>query len=129
MILDNYIEQLIKEMELEGSLASQVPGVFVFPLEEDLSVTITNRPPGFSLLCNLCPMPTKNMEEFLTRAMLGNLFGQGTKGAVISISEDGNFLTLTQVVDYNAEYKEFRDILEDFVNAVDVWRAEVQKYK
>jgi len=129
VILDNYIDQLIKEIELEGSLATQVPGVFAFPLEENLSITITNRPPGFSLSCNLCAMPTKDLEVFLTRVMLGNLFGQGTKGAVLGISEDGNYLTLTQVIDYNAEYKEFRDILEDFMNAVDVWRSEVEKYK
>lgn len=128
MKLDNYIDQLVKEMEFEGGLATQVPGVFAFPLEENLTVTISDRPPGFSLFCSLDSIPKARQEEFLTRVMLGNLFGQGTKGAVLGISEDGNLLTLTQVIDYNIEYKEFRDILEDFVNTVDVWREETAKY-
>ncbi len=129
MKLDNYIDQLIKEMEFEGGLATEVPGVFAFPLEENLSVSISDRPPGFSLYCPICTVPKTQQEEFLTRAMLGNLFGQGTKGAVLGISEDGNLLTLTQVIDYNIEYKEFKDILEDFINSVDVWREETAKYQ
>jgi hypothetical protein len=129
MKLDTYIEQLIKEMELEGGLATQVPGVFAFPLEEDLTIEISDRPPGFVLSCHLSSLPSTHQEELLTRLMLGNLFGQGTKGAVLGISEDGNVLTLTQVVDYNADYKEFRDILEDFVNTIDVWREETAKYQ
>jgi Tir chaperone protein (CesT) family len=129
VILENYITQLVHEMELEGSLASQVPGVFAFPLEEGLNILITNHPPGFILSCNIAPMPKQPTEEFLTRLMLGNLFGQGTKGAVLGINEDGSLLTLTHAIDYNAEYKEFRDILEDFTNSVDLWCEEAQRVK
>ncbi len=85
MKLDVYMDQLVKEMELEGNLATQVPGVFAFPLEENLSITITDRPPGFVLSCKLCTVPTTHQEEAFTRLLLGNLFGQGTKGAVLGI--------------------------------------------
>lgn len=128
MNLENYVDQLMKEMEIEASLATQVPGVYALPLEENLKVIITNHPPGFTLSCNLSPMPKQPQEDFLTSLMLGNLFGQGTKGAVLGISEDGALLTLTQKIDYNADYKEFRDVLEDFTNSVDLWSEEAQKY-
>lgn len=128
MNLDNFIAQLTKEMELEGSLATEVPGVFSFPLDEHLNILIANRPLGFALSCTIAPMPKQPQEEFLTRLMLGNLFGQGAKGAVLGINEDGSLLTLTQTIDYNAEYKEFRDILEDFTNSVDLWFEEAKKY-
>jgi hypothetical protein len=129
MMLENYIAQLVKELELEGPLPNQVPGIYTFPLEENLNVLISNHPPGFALSCNIAPLPGRPTEEFLTRLMLGNLFGQGTKGAVLGINEDGSLLTLTQTIDYNVEYKEFRDILEDFTNSVDLWSEETQKYK
>lgn len=128
MKLESCIEQLVKEMELEAGLATQVPGVFALPIEENFSIIIADRPPGFTLSCKLGPVPTTNQEEAFSRLMLGNLFGQGTKGAVLGISEDSNLLTLTRVVDYNAEYKEFRDILEDFINTVDVWLEETAKF-
>lgn len=127
-MLEAIIKQLTQEMELEGSLATQVSGVFAFPLEENLAVTITDRPPGFSLTCALTPLPKLNEEACLTRIMLGNLFGQGTKGAVLGLNSEGNVLTLSQTIDYNINYKDFRDVLEDFVNSVDFWREEVQKY-
>lgn len=127
-MLEPFIKQFSQEMELEGSLATQVAGVFALPLEDNVSVTITDRPPGFSLSCALAPMPGKNEEACLTRVMLGNLFGQGTKGAVLGLNSEGNMLTLSQTIDYTINYKDFRDVLEDFVNSVDFWREEVQKY-
>jgi Tir chaperone protein (CesT) family len=126
--LDKCIEQLVKDMELESGLTTKVPGVFAFPVEENLSIMIEDRPPGFALSCKLGDVPKQKQEEFFTRVMMGNLFGQGTKGAVLGIHEDGDVLTLTLVVDYNAEYKEFRDILEDFANSVDFWYGEVRSY-
>lgn len=127
-MLETYIPQLIKELELEGSLATQVAGVYALPLEDNLSITITERPPGCTINCSLCPFPKKNEEACLTRLMLGNLFGQGTKGAVLGLNNEGNLLTLAQTIDYNITYKDFRDVLEDFINSVDFWRSEMEKY-
>lgn len=127
-MLDYYVQTLTKDLELEGSLATQVPGVFQFPLDEDLRIEMSEKPPGFRLFCTLCPVPKGKEEELYSRCLLGNLFGQGTKGAILGLNEDGSQLTLAQDVDYHAEYKEFKDILEDFINSVDYWREEAQKF-
>ena len=124
-MLDPFIQMLTKELEIEGSLATQMPGVFRFPLEEDLVILISDTPPGFILTCNLGQAPTANQEEFYTRCLMGNLFGQGTKGAVIGLTEDGERVTVSQHVNYHADYKDFRDILEDFINTVDFWKSEI----
>lgn len=124
-MLETHLQKLAKELELEGSFSTQVPGVFQFPIEENLAITLNARSPGFSLSCTLGPIPREGETEFFTRLLLGNLFGQGTRGSVLGLNEEGNQLTLTQDVDYNAEYKEFRDVLEDFINSVDFWRLEI----
>ncbi len=128
-MIDNFIQLLTKELELEGSLATQVPGVYALPIEENIALTMTDHPPGFSLSCTLGSAKKQNEEAFYTRLLLGNLFGQGTKGSVLGLSEDGNQLTLTQTIDYDVEYKEFRDILEDFMNSVDYWVEESKIYR
>ncbi len=127
-MLEPWVQQLTKEMELEGSLATQVAGVFVLPLEENVTVTMTERPLGYSHSCTLCPVPKRNEEAGLTRIMQGNLFGQGTAGAVLGISPEGTHLTLAQTIDYNGDYKEFKDRVADFTNTVDFWLEEMKRY-
>src|SRR5262245_5482532 len=128
-MIDTFIQMLAKELELEGSLATQVPGVYSFPLEENLSVTISDHPPGFSLSCTLGPSKRENEEAYFTRLLLGNLFGQGTKGSVLGLNEDGSKVILKQMVEYDVDYKEFRDILEDFINSVDYLHEESKTYR
>lgn len=128
-MLDKLIEKLSEDFELTGSLATEVPGTYAFPLDEGLTIMISEISNGFSLKCSVAPYPKVKEEAFLTQAMLGNLFGQGTRGAVLGLTMDGNLLTLTQVIDYTVDYKEFREILEDYINAVDFWRDEALSHK
>ena len=128
-MLEQFMKQFSKDLELEKPLTSEIPGTYTIGLEEDFSVTITEIPNGLTFSSILCSCPKGREEEFLTHAMLGNLFGQGTKGAVLGLDDEGNQLILTRVVEYNVDYKEFRDIIEDFINSVDFWREEALNYR
>lgn len=129
-MLENFLTQLAKEMELENvSFASEVPGVFAFPLDEGLTVLISEAGSGFSLKTSVAPCPHVKEEAFLTQAMLANLFGQGTFGAVLGLTIDGNTLVLSKVVEHQTDYKEFKEILEDFINAVDYWHDEALNHR
>jgi hypothetical protein len=127
-MLANFMPKLIQELELtKETLASEVPGTYSLPLEGGLTIDMTDIPDGFILKSNIATYPPKDKEElFLTQAMMGNLFGQGTKGAILGINPEGTALTLTRIVDFPVEYKEFRDFLEDFINVMDFWREEIQ---
>lgn len=128
MKLDQLMQQFAQDMEL-GDITTQIPGVYVLPLEEEVRITISAAAgSGFSLQCQLAPCPKVKEEEFLTQAMLANLFGQGTRGGVLGLTEDGNVLTLSKVIENDLEYKDFKDIIEDFINAVDFWRDEAKSY-
>lgn len=123
-MLETFMQQFVEELELDESISKPDGGAYIIPLEEDLKVAITALPQGFFLTCNIIPCPTENKELFLTKVLHGNLFGQGTHHAVLGLSENGNLLTLSRVVDYNVDYKDFREMLEDFINVVDFWRQE-----
>jgi hypothetical protein len=127
-MLDTFMQQLMKEMEIEGSLATEVPGVYAIPIAESGSLFITSVPRGFTLRCQFAFIKPENEETFYTHALQANLFGEGTEGSILGIDSEGKQLILSREIDYNLEYKEFREIIEDFLNSVDFWREEAQAY-
>lgn len=128
-MLEAFIQELALEMEVGETLPMEVPGVYVLPLDEDMKVLITAIPEGYFLSCVIAPFPAMNREKFVTQAMLGNLFGQGTHGGVLGLSENGNLVKLTKVVFSTVDYRGFRDVVEDFINTIDYWRAEALAQK
>lgn len=127
-MIDRFMKELAQELELP-EIAPSGRNEYTLPFEDNLDVVITEMPQGFSLKSNICECPKENRENFLAHLMLGNLFGQGTHGAVIGLSEEGNLLTLFKVIEYSIDYKQFRDSLEDFINSVDFWKEEALNYK
>lgn len=123
-MLSAFMQEFTKELELDKPLPQDVPGVFVIPLDVGLSITISSMPQGIFFYSVVAPIPKDKEEAFFTEALLGNLFGQGTKGATLGLSEDGRMLTLSRAIDYDVNYKEFKELLEDFINSVDFWREE-----
>lgn len=124
-MLQNFIPKLIEDLELgEMTLSSGIPGNYILPLEEGLSINMTDLPSGYILKSNVAPYPKIKEEIFSTQAMLANLFGQGTRGAILGLNTEGTILTLTLVVEHPVDYKEFKDSLEDFMNTLDFWREE-----
>src|ERR1700722_13310541 len=93
-----------KDLGIEGSLAGDTPGTFVIPMGEEANVVAAPQPVGFSLSCDVIKAPKEKEEIFLEKALRANLFGQGTEGAILGLSEDGNILTLTRNIDYNPDY-------------------------
>lgn len=128
-MLSSFMQEFTKELELNKPFPQDVPGVYKIPLEADLSILITTIPEGISFTSNLAQIPKGKEESFYTHALLGNLFGQGTKGAVLGLTDDGRMLTLSHLIDYDINYKEFKETLEDFINSVDFWRKEALNYQ
>jgi hypothetical protein len=127
-MLQDLMREFEKQLDL-GSLATENPDIYAIPIDEDVLMKIAPLNQGFSLSCVMGQCPKFNKEVFFSKIMQANLFGQGTHGAVLGLSDDGNMLTLSQEVEYNIEYKDFRDVIEDFFNTVDFWREEARKHK
>lgn len=123
MQLDSFMKEFAKEMELTEDFPL-ILGSYSLPLEDDLTVSVTPIPNGFTLYCSLIACPQTNRESFFSQLLLANLFGQGTRGAILGLNEDGNRLTLSKTIDYTIDYKGFRDVIEDFINVIDFWREE-----
>jgi hypothetical protein len=130
MKLDIAMQELAKELESERSFATEVPGVFAIPLEEDVRLIVTSLPRGgVSLKCQVTQIPRNRQEELFEELMRANLFGEGTQGAILGLNEEGSHLTLCQEINYDIDFPQFRDRVEDFINSVDFWREEVETYR
>ncbi len=129
-MLDDHMKQLARDFELTAPFASEVPGVYTIPLEQGVSISIANSPQGgYYISCPCVEIPTTKEEEFFNYMMLANLFGQGTNGSVLGMSNEGQKLVLSHEIDHELNYVDFRNVLEDFINSVDFWREEVLNYR
>lgn len=128
-MLNDYMKRWVAELELPPSLAESRGSVFQIPMDEETIVEVKELAPGLSFYCKVSPCPEKGREQFYMHMLYGNLLGQGTDGAALGLTEEGNYLTLSYVMGYPVEYAEFKDIVEDFFNAVDFWREEARLHK
>ncbi len=125
-MLEKFLKDLKTEMELEAPFPKEAPGTWTIPMDEELKVTLTQLDPeGFELRCDVGPLPGENDAELMDRMLVGNLFGQGTEGAVLGVDEEKKRVILVRSVSRNVDYQEFKDILEDFLNAADIWHDEI----
>lgn len=129
MKLQDLVQELEKEWGLEKPLPQEIPGVYTIPLDEGLNFVASSLPEGgLRLSSSLAPAPQRNMEEAYQSLLLSNLFGQGTKGALLGLNDTGTLLTLSREIEYDVDLKEFSNIVEDFINTIDFWREEMLQY-
>lgn len=125
-MIENFLKELQAEMELDAPFPKEGPGHWSIVLDDELKIALTELvPEGFELRCDIGSYPAKNEAEFLDKMLISNLFGQGTEGAVLGVDEESKKLVLVRDVPRTVNYQEFKDILEDFLNAAEIWHEEV----
>lgn len=124
MLYENVVK-LFKELSVPGveALPRELPAVS-FDVEET-HVTLTDKPPGMSLSANLGLLEPENPAEAYSKILMGNFLGLATKRAALGLDETGKNLLLSASVPTVRSYREFRDIVEDFVNTVVFWKKEL----
>jgi hypothetical protein len=128
-MLEMLLKNLSDEINLETLPKLNEQKFYAFFLNPETEVKIKELDPGVVLLANIGPCPQIKKEELFTYLMKANFLGQGTGGASIGLDDSENSLTLSSVLPYDMNYKMFRDAIEDFVNYIDYWKAELIRHK
>lgn len=128
-MLESLIDQLGQELQMKDLILSSQEGSYTLPFDENIEIQVTETPDSYLFKGIIGACPSSNKDAFLTKTMEANLFGRGTRGAIIGLTEDGNLLTLSTELGYNSTYKEFKEKLEDFVTILDFWRNEAQAHR
>lgn len=128
-MLDQFLDQLNKELGVDGLPPSDPSGGFTLSFDPDIHITLReNAEYGISLFTTLVPLPEERQEELLLFMMAANLFGRETGGSALGLDKEGKRVTLQTFLPTGLTYKAFHDHLEDFVNYADIWKEEILAY-
>ncbi|MGM0439569.1 MAG: type III secretion system chaperone [Chlamydiota bacterium] len=129
MVLEDYVRMIWGELEIAGKPAAAAQGAYSIPVDEGLEVVVDEIPQhGYHLFSKVSDLPEGgDRESFYINAMRANLFGQGTGGGALGLDHEAHSLVLSQLLEGDASYSDFRDVIEDFINWVEFWQGEVQR--
>lgn len=124
MFYDNVVK-FFKELNIDGgaSIPRELPSIS-FEVE-NVSVSLTDAPPGMELSANLGEYAPEKPEEAFSKILMGNFLGLATKQACVGLDETGKQILIQASVPTVRSYREFRDAVEDFVNTVVFWKKEL----
>jgi len=128
-VLDAFILTLSEELELEQTPKKDPMNQFALKLNAEQVIMLKEEGEGIVLRARIATLPLERQEELCMHLMKGNFLGQGTGKSVIGLSEDEKFLTLSQVLPYDMNYKAFKLLLEEFANYLDFWQEEMKQGK
>lgn len=127
-MLENLVEQLGSDLNMEKDISLLGPQQYSL-FFDDHTVEINQLEHAVLLKGNIGACPTNSREQFLMLVMEANLFGKGTRGAVIGLNEEGKGLTLSLEFSPHISYKNFKEKLEDFISVMDFWQKEALKHQ
>ena len=128
-MLAKLIDQIGRDLFMEDLITSTENHQYLLPFDNNIEVKAIQLEKNYLLKGIIEKCPKNNTEAFLLRTMEANLFGIGTRGAVIGLNEEGNLLTLSLELDYNSSFKDFKEKLEDFISVIDFWKKEASKHE
>ncbi|MCH9617367.1 MAG: hypothetical protein SP4CHLAM5_09670 [Chlamydiia bacterium] len=130
-MLDNLISDLEKYLKTALIQEEDKEGItYLFSLNDESEIYLKERSYGIyitSTICHFSEQAITSPEDFYIYLMKANYLGIGTGNSIISIAPGEKFLTLSLLIDYEVNYKMFRDLLEDFVNYRSYWSVEINK--
>lgn len=126
-MLEKHMEQFEKDLGLEGLLRAKIEGTYEIPVGDGIILSVQNFPGGFTFFSEFMKIPESNKEDIYRELLTANLFGINTKDALIGLNQEGNMLTISRTVDYNIDYKGFKEMIEDFMTTIDFWKEKIQE--
>ena len=128
MDIETFLEELYRELNISSSPEKEGNKVYSLNLGLEFAVILEDLEPGVTLRTNIHTVPEEKKEDLFIYLMKGNFLGQGTGGAVLGMSKDEKFLTLSSYLPYEMNYHSLKEKLEQFANYADFWQSEVATY-
>lgn len=128
-MLEKLIRELGKDLAMEDLISSTEDRHYFISFDAETEIEAVELGNSYLLKSMIGNCPQKNADAFLMRTMEANLFGIGTRGAVIGLHTEGKMLTLSLELDYNCSFKDFKEKLEDFISVMEFWRNAALKHE
>lgn len=127
-MLENLLDTLKNEFEKRFLTEKKAHEQFKITISNGLEIEMTHEEDTFYFSSHLCALPENRREELFIYLMKANLFGEGTGGCVLGLTQDEKFLTLSYKTNSEINFKTFKEKFEDFLNYHLYWKEEVTQF-
>lgn len=127
-ILDHHISTFEEEFTQTNLFHKENEKEYWFMASGYPKIELKYLDPGVLIFCTISQIPEKDLEVFFMHAMSANYLGQGTGRGWLSLDGSEKFLTLSLAFPYEANYVEFKEILEEFMNYYLYWKEQVETF-
>lgn len=124
-MLEKYLALLKEELLLESSFTKEKNGGYHILFDPDLEVVLDEKEKHIFFKGVIASIPSSEADLWFIKTLEANLFGMGTRGAVIGLDGEDKFLTLSHQIPSSMSYDEFKEVLQDFVSVLAFWREKV----
>lgn len=125
--IQEYTKKIIELLNFSQPSYPDENKIYTLDFGESLVVKYSDLHPGVHFMSVIGKLPEKDREVVVSSLMHLHLFGNGTGGGVFGYNEENKSLTFTHALPYRLQFEEFKNALEDFVNYVEFWMAELNK--
>lgn len=127
-MLEQFLQEIYEKFELQALPKKEKVGTYELSVSAKNVIQVSPLDPGFSLSSTITDVPHVSREALFMYLMKANFLGQGTGGSVIGIDTEEKSLTLSLNIPYEVNYHMFEEKLEDYINFLEYWRAEIENY-
>jgi hypothetical protein len=105
-------------------------GFFFLKIPPQTEILVKDLKPGFYLQSAIgANIEATSREDFYIYLMKANFLWQGTGGSIIGLDPSEKYLTLSLPIVYEVNFRMFRDKLEEFLNYLEFWQKEIEKFR
>jgi len=127
-MIEKWIHNLFNEIGLVDVPRQSGDGVYNIELFNNIKLIVKGLEIGYYIQSMIAEVPKERVESLYILIMEANFLGQGTGRAAIGMSSDENFFTLSLFINYEMNYQEFKEKIEEFINYLEFWRMQIKKH-
>lgn len=128
VILEDLLSRFTIDLDIDAAKADKEKNYFV-KFNDEITFFVKGGKEQIYIYATIINCPQENHEDLFSYLMAANLLGQGTGNNVISLDPSGKFLTLSSLLPYEVNFKEFKESIEDFINYLIYWKKEIENIK
>lgn len=127
--LEKWLRGLCNSLQISEVPTPGEDGTYGLDINPETRLEVKDTGERIFLRAKICNAPHIDKEGLFMHLMAANLLGQGTGGAVIGLTEEKEDLTLSLCLTYDLNDIIFKERIEDFVNYLDFWRGEIERFR
>lgn len=124
-MLERYLTLFKEELLLENPFHKEREGNYRILFDPDIEVLLEEKDKSVCFKGFIAPLPAIESDLWLIKFLEANLFGMGTRGAVIGLDSEEKNISLSHQIPSQSSFETFKETLQDFVSTIACWKEKI----